>query len=320
MSTEKQENIAVVEEPDGSVTVDLPDSQAPDDDDGEGSNDSQSAAADSDAGGDEDQPGDTDAIREARRNRRKAKKEYIKRTNEEKDQRLQMLQRQNQELLERISVIEKKTHHSDLARLDKALEDEELRLRYADAKKREAINQSDGDGFTKAQEMWYESRRKIEAMRSIRDRAAQATNQEAGAVNPRLQQLASGWMERNSWYDPQARDEDSQIAKVVDQRLINEGWDPASKEYWDELDKRLQKRLPHCYNRDTENPRRSRPRSVVTGSGRESAGSVGGDGRSSFVLSPDQVRAMKEAGFWDDPDKRTRMIKRYASEARNSRG
>jgi len=33
---------------------------------------------------------------------------------------------------------------------------------------------------------------------------------------------------------------------------------------------------------------------------------------------PEQVRAMKDAGFWDDPDKRSKMIKRYAQEARNN--
>lgn len=320
MSTENKEVISVVEEPDGSVTVDLP-GVAPEtaDDDPDGVPAAAEAGDAAGDGDDADQPGDTDAMRDARRARRRAKKEYIRRTNEEKDQRLAMLQRQNQELMERIAAVEKKTHHSDLARLDKAIEDEELRLRYADAKKREAINSSDGEGFNKAQEMWYESRRKIEAMKAIKDRAVQASTQESGAVNPDLQRNATRWMERNAWYDPQGKDEDSQIAKVVDQRLMSEGWDPASSEYWEELDKRLQKRLPHCYNRDTENSRRSRPRSVVTGSGRENVGSGGGDSRNSFVLSPDQVRAMKEAGFWDDPEKRARMIKRYAFEARNSR-
>jgi hypothetical protein len=322
MSEKLEEKLSVTEEPDGSVTVDMPgvgDVNEADDDSGdEGPVESPRAEADGDYG-DADQPGDSDSVREARRNRRKAKKEYIKRTNEEKDQRLVMLQRQNQDLLERISVVERKTHDSDLARLDKAIEDEELRLRYADAKKREAINSSDGEGFNKAQELWYEARRKAEALRALKNRAVQSTSNDTGAVNPRLQQYAGEWMERNSWYDPQAKDEDSQIAKVVDQRLISEGWDPSSSEYWGELDRRLQKRLPHCYNGGTENLRRSRPRSVVTGSGRESGG-VGGDGRNSLVLSADQVRAMKEAGFWDDPEKRARMIKRYANDARTNRG
>ena len=55
---------------------------------------------------------------------------------------------------------------------------------------------------------------------------------------------------------------------------------------------------------------------MVTGSSRESSSSVNGN---QFVLAPEQVRAMKDAGFWDDPEKRNKMIKRYAIEARNKR-
>ena len=324
MSTDTEQKpatLAVVEEKDGSAVVQLPDDvQSPDGEtDDEGSADDAQAAAsgDEDAGGDDDRPGDTDAVREARRNRRKAKKEYIRRTNEEKDQRLALLQRQNQELMERLSVVERKTHSSDLARLDKAIEDEELRYQYFEVKKREAINNSDGDAFNKAQEGWYEARRKIEAMRAIKQKAVETTPQDSGAVNPKLVRHANAWMERNSWYNPNGNDEDTQIAKVVDKRMVEEGWDPATPEYWDELDNRLQKRLPHCYNIDTESPRRSRPKSFVTGSSRESSNESSGSGRNTFTLAPEQVRAMKEAGFWDDPEKRSRMIKRYAQEARN---
>ena len=312
MSTEKdQEDIAVVEEKDGSVTVQLPDSiESPtkDEDAGEGHQDD---------GGDEDHPDDTDAIREARRNRRRAKKEYIKRTNEEKDAKLQLLERQNRELMERLSVVERKTHGADLARFEKAIEDEEYRLQYAQQKMQEATDNSDGAAFTKAQELWYDSRRKLEAMRDYKDRATRASSQEAAPANPKLVRLANSWMERNPWYDPDSGDEDTQIAKVIDNRLVAEGWDPASPDYWEELDNRLQKRLPHRYTRSQDEPssRRS-PRSFVTGSSRESVGRAGGN---EFVLEPEQVRAMKEAGFWDDPEKRNRMIKRYAQEARNKR-
>ena len=152
MSTEKdQEDIAVVEEKDGSVTVQLPDSiESPDK--------AEDAGDHHDDGGDEDHPDDTDAIREARRNRRRAKKEYIKRTNEEKDAKLQLLERQNRDLMERLSVVERKTHGADLARFEKAIEDEEYRLQYAQQKMQEATDNSDGAAFTKAQELWYDSR------------------------------------------------------------------------------------------------------------------------------------------------------------------
>jgi hypothetical protein len=136
-----------------------------------------------------------------------------------------------------------------------------------------------------------------------------------------LQRHAANWMESNDWYDPNGKDPDSKVALTIDQALAEEGWNPKSAEYWDELDNRLQKYLPHRYtNNVDERTTQRRPRNVVTSSGRESAMSSGG--RNSFTLNPDQVRAMKDAGMWDDPDKRAKMIRRYATEARqnNSRG
>jgi len=298
---QKQEILDVVEETDGSASVELPD------------NIENPQAQDAD--GDADHPDDTDAQREARRNRRRAKKDYIKRTNEEKDSRLTHLQRQNQELMERLAVVERKSYASDLARLDKAMEDEELRLNYATAKMREATDSANGAAFTQAQQMWYDSKRKIEAMEQFKHRAVSAGDKEEGAANPQLVRQANKWMERNSWYDPKGGDEDSQIAKLIDNRLAEEGYDPSSSDYWEELDNRLQKRLPHLYNQRSDS-NRSRPRSVVTGTGRETGRASGGN---TFVLDPEQVRAMKDAGLWEDPEKRARMIKRYAAEAKLNR-
>ncbi len=304
MSEEK--DLDVVEQQDGSATVDLPEVET-----SEPNEPVQKQEASEDSEDD-----DREEIRAARRNRRRAKKEYIKSTNEEKDQRLTLLQRQNQELMERLAVVERKTHSSDLARLDKAIEDEELRLQYAQQKMREATDNSDGTAFMKAQEMWYDSRRKVEAMRGVKDQSVR--NPEVSPIDPQLKRFANEWMEDNDWYDPNGSDEDSQIAKVIDSRLVAEGWNPSTEEYWDELDRRLQKRLPHRYNEFQDEAPRRKPRSVVTGSSRES--SVGRQNGNSFVLSPERVRAIKDAGKWDNPAERNRMIKAYAEYDRRNRG
>lgn len=303
MSTENKadDEITVVEEKDGSVTVEIPEELAPEEQQTQDSGQ-----------GDDDQPGDTDAIREARRNRRKAKKEYIKRTNEEKDQRLQLLQRQNEELMQRLSQVERKTVESDLLRLDKAIEDEELKARYWETKRKEAFSNQDADTFSKAEEALAQARQRLYQMKSAKQKASEPQEQ---SPDPRVARKAKDWIERNDWFDPEAKDEDSQIAKVIDKRLSDEGFDPASDEYWEEFDSRLQKRLPHLYTQKQDRSER-RPRSLVTGSER---GSNGRGNTVNFVLEPEQVRAMKEAGFWDDPAKRSKMIKRYAEAARNNR-
>jgi len=300
MSTEElKDDIPIVEESDGSVVAELPDG-------------AENAQKDDDV----DHPDDTDAQREARRNRRRAKKDHIRKSNEEKDTRLTLLQKQNQDLMERLAGLERKSYSADLARLDKAIEDEELRLNYATAKMREATDNANGAAFTQAQQMWYESKRKIEAMHGFKSRAAEAGEQQSqGTVNPDAVRLAHRWIDKNPWFDQNGEDEDSQIVRVIDQKMIKEGWNPSDPDFWEELDSRLQKRLPEKYNQRSES-NRSRPRSVVTGTGRETGRASGGN---TFVLEPEQVRAMKDAGLWDDPEKRARMIKRYAAEAKLNR-
>lgn len=317
-SQEKLEDIKVSEEKDGSVTVDLPDHiQSPDDQEDDG-DEKEVALADGGEVDEQDHPDDTEAIRAARRNQRRARKEMIKQKNAEKDIRLVNLQRQNQELMERLSVVERKTQSADLARIDKALEDKELRLQYAKMKMSEATSNSDGDAFSKAQDMWYEVRREIESIKAIKEQAVRTSSNQPIQDNREMQKQASKWMDRNQWYDPNGDDEDVEIAKVVDQRLVKEGWNPNTSEYWEELDRRLQKRIPHRYTDDIDEKPTRRPRSVVTSSGRENINGSGA--KNTFTLSPEQVRAMKDAGFWDDSEKRNKMIKRYAQEARQSQG
>jgi len=319
----QDEQIEVKEGVDGSATVDLPDSipnpQAEDSGDSDDDRDEPKMADGGEVNEDDDHPDDSEALRAAKRDRRRTKKQLVRQTNAEKELKLQMLERQNQDLIQRLSVVERKTHSADLARIDKAIEDSELRINYAKMKLSEAAESRDGNAMAKAQEMWMEARQQAESLKNLKKNAIQP-RQEASIPDPRLQRNAADWMERNSWFNPEGKDLDSRIAKQVDETLTAEGWDPNSTEYWEELDNRLQRYVSHRYNAKTdESPnQRSKPRGIVTGSGRESASRAGG--KNTFTLSPEQVRAMKDAGFWDDSEKRNKMIKRYAQEARQSQG
>ena len=318
MSTDDKnlvEELNVKEELDGSAVIELPDDiESPDAQEDDDHADGGDVSASDD---DDHEPEGETELQRVRREKRRAKKNLAKQITSEKEIKLQLLERQNRELLERLSVVERKTHSADLARIDKAIEDQELRLQYAKMKISEAATNADGTAMTDAQEMMYETRRQIEALRGLKESATKPQQQSAAMPDPRLQRLASTWMEKQDWYDPNGADMDSRVAKQVDEALVAEGWNPNERDYWDELDNRLQKYLPHRYNARTDvSPSSKRPRSVVTGSGREGVNSS--SGRNTFTLQPEQVRAMKDAGFWDDPQKRAKMIKRYAQEARNN--
>ena len=327
-NTQEQEVISIEEAQDGSAIVELPPSiQSPDeqpknasDDHDEGSDEDDEAERQREmAVGGEIDP-EAERLREQKRLKRRARKEYHKQVAVEKDMKLTLLERQNQELLERLSVLEKKSHGSDIARLNKAIEDQETRITFAKQKIAEATASGNGEMLTAAQEMWFEARRQYEALDALKKKVVQPQKPRTiQAPDPVLKKYADAWVSNNSWYDPNGKDPDSKVALAIDQAMGEEGWNPRTPEYWEELDNRLQKYLPHRYTEVAdEKPSRtpSRPRNVMTGSSRENATSSGG--RNTFTRSPEQVRAMKDAGMWDDPDKRAKMIRRYAIEARNN--
>lgn len=321
----EEEIIDIKEEVDGSAVIELPESiQSPDVQEAKADEDSdeadERARAKEMAEGGEVDP-DAEAMREAKRAKRRARKEYHKQVSAEKDTKLHLLERQNQELLERLSVVEKKTQGTEIARINKAIEDQESKILFAKQKIKEATETGNGDLLTQAQEMWYEAKKNFEALEGLKKQSVQQPqHQTIQAPDPMVARYAGDWMSENPWYDPNGRDSDSKIALTIDQTMAEEGWNPKTQEYWEELDNRLAKYLPHRYIGEVEksvSPSTRRPRNIVTSSGRESASSSGG--KNTFTLTPDQVRAMKDAGMWDDPDKRAKMIRRYATEKLSQR-
>lgn len=314
MSTEdkKEAELSIEETRDGSAVIDLPESMIASDDGDETANkrDGGDVSAEED-----DHPDDSDAVRAAKRARRRSKKDLIRKTNEEKDARLQQLQRENEEFKRRLSNVERETKNSQIARIDKHLEDQKVRLEYAKMKLSEAVQAGDGDAMVQAQTMWNEAQAAVGEFaraKQAAEREAQQGRSDTPVVDPTVQRNAADWMKRNNWYRPDTSDRDSQIAKKVDELLVTEGMNPSDPDYWDELDNRLQKALPHRYNDNTDsNSAVRKPRNVVGSSGREASAAFGGNNRTQFVLSPERVKAMKEVGAWDNPTRKKAMIENF---------
>ena len=305
--TEKME-MQVAEEQDGSAVAQLLEGEAPVEEVPELAEGGEVEKQEDD-GLDEDP--DREAIRAARREERRLKKSIHREKAKESNHLINALTKQHQDLAERLAHLEKRTSGAELARVDKAIDDTAVQVEYAKMKMREAVSSQDGDAVVRAQELMYESQRKLESLKSIKDQAARQMSQpQKQAINvpdPMVQRNAAEWMERNPWYDPQGKDLDSEIAQRLDKKLTEEGYDPSSEDYWEELDSRVSKYLPH--RSETPEPRQRR-KSVVGSSGRESAPS----GRANeFRVSPERVAAMKEAGMWDNPDLRAKAIKKYAA-------
>ena len=317
MATKPKEDEMYVEEgADGTATIEMPEGMVPLD---EGQEESPAALAEG-GSSDDDHPDDSEAVRAARRARRRSKKDLIRTTNAEKDVRLQQMQRQNEEMSARIANMERKTQQHDVSRIDKAIEDKQVALEYARMKLAEATNSGDGEGAVKAQELMFDTRQQLQQLATMKTQADRPQAQ-SPRIDPNVQRNAATWIDRNDWYKPDLSDTDSKIAKQIDESLVSEGWNPGTPDYWDELDNRLQKYLPHRYNRASDrNDSVRSPRNTVGSSGREASAAYGGTNKSTYVLSPERVRAMKDAGAWDNPERKKAMIANFIKYDRTNQG
>ena len=253
-------------------------------------------------------------MREARREERRLKKELKKQRDVSAQNKIKMLERHNAELAERLAKVENTAVSYQFAQIDKAIEDEATRVEYAKMKMLQAAQSGDAAGQVEFLEQLTEAKQRLQQAQHYKQQqleTAKAPKQNVpNEISVEVQQNAAKWLKKNSWYDPQARDTDSRIAKVIDQELAGEGWDPSDSEYWEELDSRLSARLPHRYTTRSGNNKRSA--AGPTASSRV-ANTQGGQKPGTITLSRERVQAIKDAGAWDDVDRRNKMIRAYAS-------
>jgi hypothetical protein len=252
-----------------------------------------------------------EAIREARREERKLKKELAKQREVTAKHKISALEKRNEDLARRLAAVENSAASFKFAQVDKAIEDEATRIEYAKMKLVQAARDNDANAQVEYLEQLQDAKNKLAQIQAYKkqqlDEARQPKQNVPNEISTEVQKNATSWLKNNKWYDPNARDTDSRIAKVIDQDLAAEGWDPADPEYWDELDNRLSARLPHRYASKSNAPIK---RAGPTASSRTANPS--GKAATTITLSRERVQAIKDAGAWDDPARRSKMIKAYA--------
>ena len=327
---ENEKDVPIKEQDDGSILarVELPE-QIEDDEkveveveaSDEQEEEHQEETQDADQG-DEDEETDEDRekIREARREERKLKKELAKQREASAKHKISALEKRNEELARRLAAVEDTAASYQFAQIDKTVEDEATRVEYAKMKMLQAAQAGDVNAQMEYLEQLTDAKERLKQAQHYKkeqlERAKAPKHNVPNPVTEEVQQNANKWLKRNSWFDPQARDTDSRIAKVVDQELVADGWDPSDPEYWDELDNRLSARLPHRYTaKGGNNQRRS---AGPTASSRVANTTSAKPG--TITLSRDRVQAIKDAGAWDDVARRNKMIRAYAQYDRENKG
>lgn len=266
-----------------------------------------------DSGGDDDDSGEdaggTDDEREAIRERRRKERQHRKQAQREREETLRReLQARDSiinELRAKVEGIERRGTSSELAQIENAKKQTAQEYAYFKDQIRVATEAGNGAAVADATEKMLQAQQRFSQLQGYEQTYRQRQAQPQ-PLDPRLVNHAQKWMESNKWYNPAGQDQDSRIALTLDQQLAQEGWDPTTPQYWQELDSRVKKYLPHRANSGKISG--TKPRSTVSGSGRD-AGPRTSD--KSYRLSAERVKALKDAGIWDDPKQRAEAVKRF---------
>lgn len=275
-----------------------------DDDDDEG--DRRISEVNADEAGDDSEEERKSRKREMRRAQRAKRRAYAERD----AAMIAALEQQNQLLMRRMEMIEGRTLQRDAAEVDSRIAEAANQYRYAERVLQDAVARGDGETVTKALRARDEAAGRVNELRSVKSRIQEAPPAPAANTgpDPRVVANARSWFEDNDWVDPNGNDVDSAIVLAIDRKLSEQGLDPSKDDYWEELTSQVKKRFPDKYQTAG---RKSPP----VGGGKTF---VPSSTKTQVRVTPERKAAMIEAGYWDDPDKRKRMLKKYAEYDRNS--
>lgn len=257
-----------------------------------------------------DQDADPEERNEQEREKRVKRRQRQKEARDRTLARVEALERQNQELLRRLGGVETTQQSSTEAQLDSRLADVRKDIATADAIMAQALKDGNGDDFVAAQTLRDQAKDQERELVSAKKtfEAKPADNNDA------VRQLADRWKQANSsWYGAPGYEQQTAIANGIDAQVMQDGYDPKTPAYYQELTRRLKALRSDDEERPVrrkethvdESPRRRAP---PLGASRDSAGA---NGKRQVHLSRERVEAIKAAGAWDDPKERAALIKAY---------
>jgi hypothetical protein len=174
-----------------------------------------------------------------------------------------------------------------------------------DAAKRafkEAYEAGDVDKMAEAQQLMSkitidQERLRLYRQNQPKEEAAAAPQQQSApqqqaAPRPTPDAKAQAWAEKNEWFGTDERM--THMAFITHRELVeDEGFDPSSNEYYDELDRRMRRDFPNKFSANDESkPAAPKPAQTVASASRKPTS----NGRKSVKLSKSQVEIARRLG------------------------
>lgn len=287
--------------------------------------------------------------RERRRAERHARNIRQRRTQTLKDKQINDLMSLNHQLVERVARLEGKQVTYDVTHLESRLREIKSGLDECKDTMARAVKAQDGEAVAEITDVQFSLREQERQVNMMLTRAKHAGKSNEGSNNtasegtPRKQpaapqlhpdaaRQAQDWAKKHSsWYVPGSGGADSVAVTRIDNEIFAEGYDPRAQEYWDELSRRVKEELPHRFVKKkasgngnsgdnvNANNRSNNGEKKPSGPRMASASQNGGQrplGKNEVRVSPERKKAMQDAGYWDDPVKRNKMLRRYSEHDR----
>jgi hypothetical protein len=256
-----------------------------------------------------------DSRREAKRLERRRRKDNQRFARDKSKEEMEWLVNQNQLLQKRLEAVEGFAIQNQRGSLDQNYTQAIYSVQATEQALAKAIEVGDG---ARVPELLRQRDTAMARAAEI-NRAKQSFDAPRAPQQPaEVTEKAQKWASQNTWFNASSTDPDSVTAKQVDAGLVAEGYDPTTQKYWRELDRRLADRLPHRFAEEEDSgytaPQAGR-RGPPVGGSRE----MSSPGSKKVYVSSERVQALKDAGYWDDPVLRERMLKRYAAVDRDTR-
>jgi len=213
----------------------------------------------------------------------------------EKEEKLLVAEQQIQQLQEQLNSQDKKLKDTEIASLTNQEKSLQQQLKNSEESYKSAYDSGDKDKMLEAQKAIADATTKLQFVDAKRWYQQDQQNKQK-QEQPQQQQtqqrikpnsLAIEWKEDNElWFqkDPIM----TQGALVINQQLLQEGFDPNTKEFYNEVSRRIKKEFPHKFG-EQDDP--IKPAQVVAGKSRTSASSKG-----KIRLSQEDVRLAKKMG------------------------
>lgn len=296
----------------------------------EGKQETSSESSDEKVGHEEEEEGGTDAEREAIRESRRAERKRRRQREAGNRRELNFLRQRNEQLERRQSELAARQDQQEVLSIDQRIGLVDGQIREAEEIHSQAVTNKDGATATEALRV----KTQLDGVKNslLQTKEGKKKKEEEKetpiAQGPSREAVENGraWLKDNSWFDPKLSDEDSFLARAIEERLAREGeLSPEEPEYWEELSRRVSKRLPDVvkkktkvktddiFEEDDDEPE-EKPQKVS----KKPKGPVFSVGGRTRPLKPNEVfinaerrKALEEAGVWDDPERRERYMKSY---------